>query len=57
MLHPFYLFQLGSVILWYVELYYFYATTIAVMSICSITWTIFFTRKNLHKLRSIHLRI
>lgn len=46
-LHPFYIFQVWSVVVWYLEPYILYATTIAVISIISALFSLFSTRRNL----------
>lgn len=43
-LHPFYIFQIASIILWSLDDYYFYAVTIALISVLSITTTLIETR-------------
>eukprot|EP00741_Cyanophora_paradoxa_P005347 tig00000880_g5186.t1 len=44
--HPFYLFQVFSVILWYAEAYSFYATTILLSSGASVAWEVYRARSN-----------
>lgn len=44
MFHPFYVFQIASLILWSLDEYYFYAAAIFVMSVGSITMTLIETR-------------
>lgn len=44
-LHPFYIFQIASIILWSLDDYYFYAVTIALISVLSITTTLIETRQ------------
>lgn len=44
MLHPFYIFQIASIILWSLDSYYYYAICIFAMSVGSITTTLFETR-------------
>ena len=48
---PFYLFQLYSVILWYCTVYYYYASVIIVLTIVSLTISVYETHKNLKKLQ------
>jgi cation-transporting ATPase 13A3/4/5 len=43
-LHPFYIFQIASIILWSLDDYYFYAVTIALISVLSIATTLIETR-------------
>ena len=43
-LHPFYIFQIASIILWSLDDYYFYAVTIALISVLSISTTLIETR-------------
>ncbi|KAI9362422.1 hypothetical protein DFJ73DRAFT_609626, partial [Zopfochytrium polystomum] len=50
-LHPFYLFQIASVIIWTYELYYLYAILIAVTSSASVFWEIYLTKYNETTLR------
>ncbi|BFZ23540.1 hypothetical protein BsWGS_26579 [Bradybaena similaris] len=52
MLSPFYIFQIFSMIIWYVDDYYIYATCIVVMTTLSITVTIYQTRKFERALRN-----
>ena len=56
-LSPFYVFQLFSVILWYLDAYEIYASSILVTTVLSIiltVWTIRSGRKNLQKMVSKH---
>lgn len=50
-LHPFYIFQVFSIILWCTETYYYYAACIFVMSLFSILTTLLETQHNLNRLR------
>lgn len=52
-LSPFYLFQLFSVTLWYVEDYYYYSTVIAGTSILSIAVALTEAKSNYSKLREM----
>ncbi|CAG5133043.1 unnamed protein product, partial [Candidula unifasciata] len=52
MLSPFYIFQVFSTIIWYVDDYYIYATCIVVMTTLSVTVTIYQTRKFERALRN-----
>jgi len=51
-LNPFYVFQVASVTLWYIDEYYYYACAIVLMSAGGITASIYQTRKNEKKLRA-----
>lgn len=51
-LSPFYIFQLFSCSLWYADEYYWYATAIVIMSVASITVTIYQTRQMQRALRN-----
>ncbi len=53
MLHPFYLFQVFSVILWYYNDYGIYATAIVIMSTISCVTSVYQTRKNISNLREM----
>lgn len=44
-IHPFYVFQIASIILWSLDDYYYYAFCIALISIISITTTLIETKK------------
>lgn len=44
-IHPFYVFQIASVILWSLDDYYYYAFCIALISILSVTTTLIETKK------------
>ncbi|GJN86126.1 hypothetical protein PLIIFM63780_009703 [Purpureocillium lilacinum] len=52
-LHPFYMFQVASLILWSMDSYYYYAACIFVMSVGSITATLIETRATMKRLREI----
>jgi len=52
-LHPFYLFQIGSVTLWCFEQYYIYAGAIVFMSCLSAIVSVYQTRRNLFSLRDL----
>ncbi|KAK9469609.1 hypothetical protein V1512DRAFT_269183 [Lipomyces arxii] len=52
-LHPFYIFQLFSMVLWSLDQYYYYATCILVISVISITNTLIETKSNMRRLREI----
>ena len=44
-IHPFYVFQIASVILWSLDDYYYYAFCIALISVASVTSTLIETKK------------
>ena len=44
-IHPFYVFQIASIILWSLDDYYYYAFCIALISVASVTSTLIETRK------------
>ena len=52
-LHPFYVFQIASLILWSMDEYYYYASCIFVISVISITTTLLETRATMRRLREI----
>jgi cation-transporting ATPase 13A2 len=52
-LHPFYMFQLASLLLWSLDEYYAYAACIFVMSVGSITTTLIDTRTTMRRLREM----
>ncbi|KFZ06971.1 hypothetical protein V501_06875 [Pseudogymnoascus sp. VKM F-4519 (FW-2642)] len=51
--HPFYVFQIASIILWSLDEYYYYAMCIFVISVASITTTVIETRSTMKRLREI----
>ncbi|MCJ1247270.1 hypothetical protein MMC30_004484 [Trapelia coarctata] len=51
--HPFYIFQIASLVLWSLDQYYYYATCIFLISIVSITTTLLDTRATMKRLREI----
>src|ERR1700722_15165418 len=51
--HPFYVFQIASLILWSLDEYYYYATAIFIISAVSITTTVVETRSTMKRLREI----
>ncbi|KAK4622162.1 putative cation-transporting ATPase [Fulvia fulva] len=51
--HPFYVFQIASLILWSLDEYYYYAACIFVISLVSITTTLIETRQTMKRLREI----
>ena len=52
-LHPFYVFQIASIILWSLDNYYFYAVTIFLISALSIISTLIETRNNVERMREM----
>ncbi|KAJ1973976.1 hypothetical protein H4R34_004894 [Dimargaris verticillata] len=52
-LHPFYIFQIMSIVLWFSDDYYYYAGCILVISVVSIFTTYRETRKNERKMREM----
>eukprot|EP01135_Chromosphaera_perkinsii_P010889 Nk52_evm16s2273 gene=Nk52_evmTU16s2273 len=54
-LHPFYMFQVFSMILWYLDDYYYYAMCIFVISVASVGLSLYETRVNLVNLRNMAL--
>ncbi|QGI78854.1 hypothetical protein CEK25_005583 [Fusarium fujikuroi] len=52
-LHPFYVFQIASLILWSMDSYYYYAIAIFLMSVGSIAATLIETRATMKRLREI----
>ncbi len=52
-LHPFYIFQIASLILWSLDQYYYYAICIFLISLVSITTTLIETKTTMKRLRSI----
>ncbi|RMZ91959.1 hypothetical protein DV736_g786, partial [Chaetothyriales sp. CBS 134916] len=51
--HPFYIFQIASLVLWSMDEYYYYAAAIFLISVFSITTTIIETRSTMRRLREI----
>lgn len=52
-LHPFYVFQVFSVILWAFDEYYYYASCIFFISVISVANTLFETKRTLRRLREM----
>ncbi|BFZ61444.1 hypothetical protein YB2330_002510 [Saitoella coloradoensis] len=52
-LHPFYIFQVGSIILWSFDEYYYYAACIFVISVGSIITTLIETKENMTRLKEM----
>ncbi|SPB48979.1 unnamed protein product [Aspergillus niger] len=53
--HPFYIFQLASLVLWSLDQYYYYAVCIFLISVISISATIIETKATMNRLRDISL--
>ncbi|KAL7274630.1 hypothetical protein RUND412_002462 [Rhizina undulata] len=51
--HPFYMFQIASLILWSLDNYYYYAACIFIISVFSIASTLIETRATMRRLREI----
>lgn len=51
--HPFYVFQIASLILWSLDQYYYYAACIFAISVVSISTTLIETRATMQRLREI----
>ena len=54
-LHPFYVFQVASIILWSMDQYYYYAGCIFVISVVSVVTTLFEMKATMKRLREISL--
>ncbi|KAL1672462.1 hypothetical protein EV122DRAFT_271611 [Schizophyllum commune] len=52
-IHPFYVFQIASVILWSLDDYYYYAFCIALISVASVTSTLIETKKTIARMREM----
>ncbi|ODN81649.1 hypothetical protein L202_02049 [Cryptococcus amylolentus CBS 6039] len=52
-LHPFYVFQIASIILWSLDDYYYYAFAIALISVTSIMSTLVETRRTIERMREM----
>lgn len=52
-IHPFYVFQIASIILWSLDNYYYYAFCIALISAISIATTLLETRKTIARMREM----
>ncbi|KZT04578.1 Ca-transporting ATPase [Laetiporus sulphureus 93-53] len=52
-IHPFYVFQIASMILWSLDNYYYYAFCIALISAVSITTTLLETKKTIARMRKM----
>ena len=51
--HPFYVFQIASLILWSLDQYYYYAACIFIISVVSITTTLVETKATMKRLREV----
>ena len=51
--HPFYVFQIASLVLWSLDEYYYYAACIFVISVVSITTTLVETKATMKRLREV----
>lgn len=52
-LNPFYIFQIGSITLWILDIYYYYATCILVISVVSIGVSLYETKRQRELLKNI----
>ena len=52
-LHPFYVFQIASILLWSIDDYYYYAFAIALISITSILSTLIETKRTIERMREM----
>jgi cation-transporting ATPase 13A3/4/5 len=52
-LHPFYIFQVFSIILWSMDEYYYYAACIFIISVTSVTSTLVETRSTMRRMREM----
>ncbi|PPQ70563.1 hypothetical protein CVT24_000052 [Panaeolus cyanescens] len=52
-IHPFYVFQIASIVLWSLDDYYYYAFCIGLISIASITTTLIDTKKTIARMREM----
>jgi cation-transporting P-type ATPase 13A2 len=52
-IHPFYVFQIASIILWSLDDYYYYAFCIALISALSITTTLIDTKRTIARMREM----
>ena len=51
--HPFYVFQMASLVLWSLDKYYYYAACILVISVASITTALLETKATMQRLRAV----
>ena len=52
-LHPFFVFQIASIILWSLDNYYYYATCIFLISLSSTIATFFETKSNIRRMQNL----
>lgn len=52
-LHPFYVFQIASILLWSLDDYYYYAFAIALISVSSIASTLIETKRTIERMREM----
>ncbi|KAK0504701.1 hypothetical protein EDD18DRAFT_1126008 [Armillaria luteobubalina] len=52
-IHPFYVFQIASIVLWSLDDYYYYAFCIALISVISVTTTLMETKKTIARMREM----
>jgi magnesium-transporting ATPase (P-type) len=52
-LHPFYVFQIASILLWSIDDYYYYAFAIALISVTSILSTLVETKRTIERMREM----
>ncbi|KAK0461196.1 uncharacterized protein EV420DRAFT_1530853 [Desarmillaria tabescens] len=52
-IHPFYVFQIASIVLWSLDDYYYYAFCIALISVISVTTTLIETKKTIARMREM----
>ncbi|KAK1925519.1 putative cation transporting ATPase [Papiliotrema laurentii] len=52
-LHPFYVFQIASIILWSIDDYYYYAFAIALISVASVLSTLIETKRTIERMREM----
>lgn len=52
-LNPFFIFQIGSIALWILDIYYYYAACILIISVISVAVSLYQTRRQREQLRSM----
>ncbi|KAL1919402.1 uncharacterized protein VTP21DRAFT_2095 [Calcarisporiella thermophila] len=52
-LHPFFVFQIFSILLWTINDYYYYAVTILIISTVSVVFSLIDTKRNIKKMREM----